>query len=172
MAKYTYPGIFFQEKDNTIRSNSFPGLGIGAIVMKSNKGPVNQRVLTTSYDNFTEIYGQPENLDDYGHFAAENYLAISNQLLTVRTTMGDEGYAQVQYPYSDADIKDVYRSKDTAEFKFIDNEDNANLKLLGNLNDVTQVSAISGQTGKEEWIVDPTLSSFRCISESWFWYNR
>ena len=143
MAKYSVPGINFTEIDNTIRSNSLPGLGIGAIVMKSNKGPVNQRVLTTSYDNFTDIYGQPENLDDYGHFAAENYLAISNQLLTVRTTMGDEGYAQIQFPYTDADLKDTYLSKDTSEFKYIDNEDNANLKLLGNLNDVTQVSALT-----------------------------
>lgn len=160
MAKYSVPGIRFTEIDNTIRSNSLPGLGIGAIVMKSNKGPVNQRVLTTSYDNFTDIYGQPENLDDYGHFAAENYLAISNQLLTVRTTMGDEGYAQIQYPYTDADLKDTYRSEDTSEFKYIDNEDNANLRLLGKLEDVTQVSAISGEEGKEEWIVEPTLSSF------------
>ena len=160
MAKYSVPGIRFTEIDNTIRSNSLPGLGIGAIVMKSNKGPVNQRVLTTSYDNFTDIYGQPENLDDYGHFAAENYLAISNQLLTVRTTMGDEGYAQIQYPYTDADLKDTYRSEDTSEFKYIDNEDNANLRLLGKLEDVTQVSAISGEEGKEEWIVDQALSSF------------
>ena len=159
MAKYSVPGIRFSELDNTIRSNSLPGLGIGAIVMKSNKGPVNQRVLTTSYDNFTDIYGQPENLDDYGHFAAENYLAISNQLLTVRTTMGDEGYAQIQYPYTDADLKDTYLSKDTSEFKYINNEDNANLKLLGNLNDVTQVSAIVGDKDKPEWLTNQALSS-------------
>ena len=157
MAKYSVPGIRFTEIDKTIRSNSLPGLGIGAIVMKSNKGPVNQRVLTTSYDNFTDIYGQPENLDDYGHFAAENYLAISNQLLTVRTTMGDEGYAQIQYPYTDADLKDTYLSKDTSEFKYINNEDNANLKLLGNLNDVTQVSAL---TTNDEWLpLNPNLSA-------------
>lgn len=159
MAKYSVPGIRFTEIDNTIRSNSLPGLGIGAIVMKSNKGPVNQRILTTSYDNFTDIYGQPENLDDYGHFAAENYLAISNQLMTVRTTMGDEGYAQIQYPYTDADLKDTYRSKDTAEYKYIDNEDDANLKLLGRLQDVTQVSAIIGNSANPEWLVNDALSS-------------
>ena len=157
MAKYSVPGIRFTEIDNTIRSNSLPGLGIGAIVMKSNKGPVNQRILTSSYDNFTEIFGQPENLDDYGHFAAENYLAISNQLLAVRTTMGDEGYAQIQFPYTDADLKDVYRSKDTSNFKYIDNEDNSNLLLLGNLDAVTQVTALASN---EEWIVEKTLSSF------------
>lgn len=168
MAKYSVPGIRFTEIDNTIRSNSLPGLGIGAIVMKSNKGPVNQRVLTTSYDNFTDIYGQPENLDDYGHFAAENYLAISNQLLTVRTTMGDEGYAQIQYPYTDADMKDTYRSKDTAEFKYIDNEDNANLKLLGRLEDVTQVSAMIGNSANPEWIAENPLSSFGVYQKAGF----
>lgn len=165
MAKYSVPGIRFTEIDNTIRSNSLPGLGIGAIVMKSNKGPVNQRILTSSYDNFTEIFGQPENLDDYGHFAAENYLAISNQLLAVRTTMGDEGYAQIQYPYTDADLKDVYRSKDTSNFKYIDNEDNSNLKLLGNLDAVTQVTALATNG---EWVVEPALSSFGVYQKASF----
>lgn len=168
MAKYSVPGIRFTEIDNTIRSNSLPGLGIGAIVMKSNKGPVNQRILTSSYDNFTEIFGQPENLDDYGHFAAENYLAISNQLLAVRTTMGDEGYAQIQFPYTDADLKDVYRSEDTSNFKYIDNEDNSNLLLLGNLDAVTQVTALSGEEGKEEWIVDDNLSAFGVYQKAAF----
>ena len=174
MAKYSVPGIRFTEIDNTIRSNSLPGLGIGAIVMKSNKGPVNQRILTSSYDNFTEIFGQPENLDDYGHFAAENYLAISNQLLAVRTTMGDEGYAQIQFPYTDADLKDVYRSKDTSNFKYIDNEDNNNLKLLGNLEAVTNVSALTGAqsttgTGTtEEWITNKALSSFGVYQKAAF----
>ena len=174
MAKYSVPGIRFTEIDNTIRSNSLPGLGIGAIVMKSNKGPVNQRILTSSYDNFTEIFGQPENLDDYGHFAAENYLAISNQLLAVRTTMGDEGYAQIQFPYTDADLKDVYRSEDTSNFKYIDNEDNNNLKLLGNLESVTNVSALTGAqsttgTGTtEEWITNKALSSFGVYQKAAF----
>ena len=165
MAKYSVPGIRFTEIDNTIRSNSLPGLGIGAIVMKSNKGPVNQRILTSSYDNFTEIFGQPENLDDYGHFAAENYLAISNQLLAVRTTMGDEGYAQIQYPYTDADLKDTYRSEDTSNFKFIDNEDNSNLKLLGNLSAVTQITALATNN---EWITEPKLDAFGVYQKAAF----
>ena len=71
MAKYTVPGIRFTEIDNTIRTESEPGMGIGAIVMKSNKGPVNQRVVTKNYGEFTEIFGEPETLTDYGHFAAE-----------------------------------------------------------------------------------------------------
>ena len=166
MAKYSVPGIRFTEIDNTVRSNSVPGLGIGAIVLKSNKGPVNQRILTSSYDYFTQIYGEPENLDDFGHFAAENYLAISNQLLCVRATMGDEGYAQIQYPYTDADSLDKFTSKDTAEFRYINNEDDSQLKLLGQLSAVTTVSALTAvnENGGYEWLpddleaVDPTSS--------------
>lgn len=156
MAKYSVPGISFKEIDNTVRSNSVPGLGIGAIVLKSNKGPVNQRILTSSYDYFTQIYGEPENLDDFGHFAAENYLAISNQLLCVRATMGDEGYAQIQYPYTDADSLDKFTSKDTAEFRYINNEDDSQLKLLGQLSAVTTVSALTAvnENGGYEWLPD------------------
>ena len=145
MAKYSVPGIRFTEIDNTVRSNSLPGLGIGAIVMKSNKGPVNQRILTSSYDYFTQIYGEPENLDDYGHFAAENYLGISNQLLCVRATMGDEGYAQIQFPYTDADLNDKFTSKDTSEFKYINNEDDSQLKLLEKLDTVTTISSLTNE---------------------------
>lgn len=157
MAKYSVPGIRFTEIDNTVRSNSLPGLGIGAIVMKSNKGPVNQRILTSSYDYFTQIYGEPENLDDYGHFAAENYLGISNQLLCVRATMGDEGYAQIQFPYTDADVNDKFTSKDTSEFKYINNEDDSQLKLLEKLDTVTTVDSI---VSSGEWINPPVLSGF------------
>ena len=157
MAKYSVPGIRFTEIDNTVRSNSLPGLGIGAIVMKSNKGPVNQRILTSSYDYFTQIYGEPENLDDYGHFAAENYLGISNQLLCVRATMGDEGYAQIQFPYTDADVNDKFTSKDTSEFKYINNEDDSQLKLLEKLDNVTTVDSI---ISSGEWINPPVLSGF------------
>lgn len=175
MAKFSVPGISFKEIDNTVRSNSIPGLGIGAIVLKSNKGPVNQRILTSSYDNFTQIYGEPENLDDFGHFAAENYLAISNQLLCVRATMGDEGYAQIQYPYTDADSLDKFTSKDTAEFRYINNEDDSQLKLLGQLSAVTTVSALTAvnDNGGYEWLPDDleavdTLSSFALKQKAQF----
>lgn len=156
MANFSTPGIYQKEIDNSIRSTSIPSIGIGAMVLKSNKGPVNQRILTSSYDNFTQMFGEPENLDDYGHFAAENYLAVSNNLLCVRATMGDEGYAQIQYPYNDADINDVYRSKDTSEFRYVNNEDNSQLKLVGPLSAVTNVSALSG----DEWIDTPELKGF------------
>lgn len=148
MAKFSVPQIKMTEIDNSVKTSAQPGLGIGAIVFKANKGPVNQRILTSSYDEFKTLYGDPEELTDFGHFAAERYLGVSNQLWTVRATMGDESYAQIQYPYSDTEAKYTYQSNDVASFKYIDNEDNAQLDLCDPLNAVTTTSAL---TAGNEW---------------------
>lgn len=149
MAKYSVPSIKFTEIDNSVRTSATPGLGIGAIVFKSNKGPVNQRILTSSYDEFKNIYGEPEDLTDYGHFAAERYLGVSNQLWTVRATMGDESYAQIQYPYSDTEAKFTYQSNDVASFKYVDNEDASQLDLCDPLTGVTNLVSLAEDN---EWI--------------------
>lgn len=154
MAKYSVPGIKFTEIDNTVRTNAEPGLGIGAIVMKSNKGPVNQRIVTSSYDEFTKIFGQPEELTDYGHFAAENYLTNSNQLFAIRATMGDEQYAQIQYPYSDAAADYKFKSNDIASFKFVNNEDASDLVLLDPLDGSNPVVELTAFTDGDEYIDD------------------
>lgn len=151
MAKYSVPGIRFTEIDNSVRTNAEPGLGIGAIVMKSNKGPVNQRIMTSSYDEFTRIFGQPEELTDYGHFAAENYLTNSNQLFAIRATMGDEQYAQIQYPYTDAEADYRYQSQDVAQFKYISNEDASDLVLLDPLDGNDPVADLHTFTGSNEY---------------------
>ena len=151
MARWTVPGIRTTEIDNTIRTSAAPTLGVGAIVMKSNKGPVNQRIVTSSYDEFTNVFGEPENLDDYGHFAAENFLANGSQLYAVRATMGDEAYAQIQYPYTDAEADDKYTADDTAVFKFIDNEDTSNIELLQKLDTVVELDTI---IKNDEWLID------------------
>lgn len=131
MAKFSTPGVYTTEIDNTIRNNSDFGVGVGAIVMKSNKGPVNQRVLVTSYDEFKSYYGAPESETDYGHFAAKNFLDNSRQLLVVRATMGDEGYAQVQYPYSDTVVDSQYdTAKNLRAFGYVDNEKGNNIKIV------------------------------------------
>ena len=157
MAKYSVPQIKFTEIDNSVRTSATPGLGIGAIVFKSNKGPVNQRILTSSYDEFKSIYGEPEDLTDYGHFAAERYLGVSNQLWTVRATMGDEAYAQIQYPYSDTEAKFTYQSNDVASFKYVDNEDASQLDLCDPLEKATNLASL---TENNEWVYpgsdDPT----------------
>lgn len=158
MAKYSVPGIRFTEIDNSVRTNAEPGLGIGAIVMKSNKGPVNQRIMTSSYDEFTRIFGQPEELTDYGHFAAENYLAYSNQLFAIRATMGDEQYAQIQYPYSDAEKDFRYKSKDIASFKYVNNEDASDLVLLDPLDGSDPVLEDLGSfTANGDYVKDEAL---------------
>ena len=157
--KWQTPGIRFTEIDNTIQTNADPGIGIGAIVMKSNKGPVNMRVLSRNYNEFVEHFGEPEALDDYGHFAAENYLAVSNQLLAVRATMGDEEYSQIQFSYPEASTSATNMSEDTCVFKYVDNLGDNNLDLVQQLSAVTVLSALLVEEGEEdhksaEWLVD------------------
>lgn len=151
MAKYSVPGIRFTEIDNTIRTESQPGVGIGAIVMKSNKGPVNQRIVTSNYSEFTEIFGEPENITDYGHFAAENYFQNSTQLFAVRATMGDEQYSQIQFSYPDASITATNKSKDTCIMTCVDNQEDNKLLLLQPLSAVTIYENI---TANGDWDID------------------
>lgn len=132
--KWSTPGVVFREVDNTVRANADPGNGRGAIVLNANKGYPNQRVLNTSLDDFYKMYGEPDNVNQYGHFAAANFFgAGSEQLLTVRATMGDEGYAQVQYPYTDASTIDTKNVSGMETFQFVDNELTDNLKLIENI---------------------------------------
>lgn len=175
MAKYTVPKINFTEIDNSIRTVSEPGIGIGAIVIKSNKGPVNMRTVSRNYGEFKEIFGPPEALDDYGHFAAENYLANSNQLYAVRATMGDEQYSQIQYAFPNASSKGQNLSPDTAVFKYVDNEGLYDLKLTQPLSAVTLVDALIAndkskdipEDERQEWIIDDvTYSGFSLKQEA------
>lgn len=142
MAKYSVPGIRFTEIDNTIQTESEAGMGVGAIVMKANKGPVNQRIVTKNYSEFTRIFGEPETLTDYGHFAAENYFANSTQLFSVRCTMGDEQYAQIQFSYPEASVTATNKSPDTSVFKFVDNQEDYQLKLLQPLTAITTIDPL------------------------------
>ena len=127
--KWSTPGIGFREIDNTIRPNADPGDGIGAIVINANRGVPNQRVLCTTIDKFHEYFGKPDQPDQDGHFAAQVYFdqGGATQLLAVRATMGDEGYSQIQYPYTDSVDKNNVDGIQTLEF--VDNTllDNARL---------------------------------------------
>lgn len=164
MAKYTVPGIKFTEIDNTIRTETEPGLGIGAIVMKSNKGPVNQRIVTRNYNEFVEVFGEPESLTDYGHFAAENYFANSTQLFAVRATMGDEQYAQLQFAYPDATITN--KADDTGVFKYVDSQSDYQLKLIPKLNTVQE--DITSLTANHEWELPANASG----SDAFYLYKE
>lgn len=145
MAKYSVPGIRITEIDNSIQNDSAPAMGVGAIVLKSNRGPVNQRVVTHDYNQFKEVFGAPETLTDYGHFAAENYFANSTQMYAVRATMGDEQYAQIQFTYENAPVTATNKSKTTAKLEFVDNQGLNNLVLLQALS----ANGFAALTGKE-----------------------
>ena len=128
--KWSTPGIGYKEIDNTIRPNADPGDGIGAIVINANRGVPNQRVLCTTIDKFHEYFGKPDQPDQYGHFAAQVYFdqGGATQLLAVRATMGDEGYAQIQYPYTDSVDKNNIPGIQTLEF--VDNTLGDNARLV------------------------------------------
>ena len=165
MAKYSYAKVNFTEIDNTVRNTTTPSVGVGAIVMKANRGPVNERILTHNMQEFEQYFGKAENLDDYGHFAAENYFQNSNSMYAIRATMGDEAYAQIQYPYSDAQAKDKLASKDTASFQFIDNEDTNRLELLDPL---APVAPMDESVRAGEWDFDKTTNAFAASKEAGF----
>lgn len=128
--KWSTPGIGMNEQDNTVRPNAEPGDGIGACVVNANRGYPNQRVLCTTIDKFHEFFGTPDNPNQYGHFAAQVYFENggATQLLAVRATMGDEGYAQIQFPY--ADSIDKNHVEDTQSLGFVDNEILDNIKII------------------------------------------
>jgi hypothetical protein len=128
--KWTTPGVGFSEIDNTVRPNAEPGDGIGAIVINANRGYPNQRVLCTTIDKFHEYFGTPDNPNQFGHFAAQVYFegGGATQLLAVRATQGDEGYAQIQYPYTGSTDKNHEQNVET--LNFVDNNIDNQLKLI------------------------------------------
>ena len=143
--KWSVPGVTFREIDNTVRANAEPGNGRGAIVLNSNKGLPNQRVLNTSLSDFYKMYGEPDNVNQYGHFAAANFFgAGSQQLLTVRATMGDEGYAAIQYPYTDAAPNDKKSIEQVQQFAFVDNNMMDNV-VLTNTIEASEAAGLSSQ---------------------------
>lgn len=151
--KWSTPGIGFREVDNTVRPNADPGDGIGAIVMNANRGYPNQRVLCTTIDKFHEFFGTPDNPNQYGHFAAQVYFdqGGATQLLAVRATMGDEGYAQIQYPYTDAG-EDKNKDANSETLTYVDNEMLNNIKIIDAITDQYN----STQAGREGFTPYPS----------------
>lgn len=97
------PDVYIKEVDNTfVRDTSNTVFGTGAITLKANQGPVNQRLLFTRFRDFQQVFGKPTSTTDYGHFAARLYMAVAPSLYVIRASYGDEGYATIQYPSVDA----------------------------------------------------------------------
>lgn len=150
--KWSTPGIVFREVDNTVRANADPGNGRGAIVLNANKGYPNQRVLSTSLDDFYKTYGTPDNVNQYGHFAAANFFgAGSQQLLAVRATQGDEGYAQIQYPYTDASQASTNFVNYIEAFQFVDNQLTDQVVLICSADSATISKAALERDGYAEY---------------------
>lgn len=154
MAKFSTPGVYFTEIDNTIQQEATASLGTGAIVIKSNKGMVNQIVNKKNYSSFVNTYGNPEKLDDYGHFAAENYFENSDSLQVIRATMGDEQYSQIQYPYNDASDKKIDERQGI--FEFVENDGENKLKIVEDIN----ASYIANLTANDEWNISPNSPTY------------
>lgn len=144
------PGIGFTEVDNTVRQNAAAGDGIGAVVLNANRGYPNQRVLCTTIDKFHEFFGTPDQTDQYGHFAAQVYFdqGGATQLLAVRATMGDEGYSQIQYPYTDSIYKNSVEGLQSLDF--VDGEMGDNVRLINPISEdmiTPEVASADGFTG-------------------------
>lgn len=142
---WSTPGIGFSEIDNSTVANTQIVDGVGAIVMDANQGYVNQRVLSTSRRKFHEQFGDQETAEQYGHFAADQFLTYSPQLYAVRATMGDESYGFIQFPYDDAAAKDCKVTQLLQQFNYIDKEGEPQIKLLDPMKGYFEFSNLSAE---------------------------
>lgn len=130
MAKWTTPGIGFTEVDNTSITSTDNQEAVGAIVFQSNRGRPNQRIFSDSLSAFQREFGTAESVNDYGHIAASLYFGYggSEALYGIRATMGDEKYAQIQYPLTNSpDVQNM----DTIQYtNYIDSKGDDVLDLI------------------------------------------
>ncbi|MCQ2210870.1 MAG: hypothetical protein MJZ34_11305 [Paludibacteraceae bacterium] len=147
MAKWSNPGLSFREIDNSVVNNSGPTpLGRGAIVLNSNRGYPNQRILSTNLNEFYENFGEPDNPNQYGKFAASQFFQAGSQsLLAVRATQGDEQYAFLQVPYNSIDITvtDMNSVSGLESYRYVNKDAEDVLKLIYPTNQIA-ASQISG----------------------------
>lgn len=89
--KFTLPGIQVNEVDLSEVVEP-AGTSTGAIVGKTNKGPVNTRIAISNDKQFLDVFGEPTAITDYAHQAALIY-SQEAPLVFVRASFGDEYYA-------------------------------------------------------------------------------
>jgi len=75
---------------------------VGAIVMRSGKGPVNTRTLITSIPDFIDRFGTPNPRIGFGHYSALSFLEKSNQLYVTRVINTDALTAGAYWTVDDA----------------------------------------------------------------------
>lgn len=81
------PGVFVRETD---LSQIIPAVATStaAIVAYTNKGPANKIVTVTNPDKFVELFGRPNPVLGWGHYAALAYLQEGSQLKFTRVING------------------------------------------------------------------------------------
>ena len=100
---YSNPGVYKFETDisNVIRPL---GTSTGAMVGKTNVGPVNMRVLVNTDKQFVTTFGKPVSSSDFSHYGAINFLSESQNLWMVRCSYGDEYYSNTMFPNMSAGL--------------------------------------------------------------------
>ena len=100
---FSTPGIYRVEKDvsNVVRPL---GTSTGAIVGKTNVGPVNMRMLVNTDKQFITTFGKPVSSTDYAHYGAIQFLNESQNMWMVRCSYGDEKYSNVMIPNVSATV--------------------------------------------------------------------
>ena len=78
------PGVEIFERDLTLRIPSVTS-SVGAIVVASEKGPLNRLTLINDAKQYDDTFGIPNDTDYSHYFTASAFLAGSNQLYVVRT---------------------------------------------------------------------------------------
>lgn len=76
-------GVYIKEFDLSRRVRAISS-SVGAIVGASNRGPVGQRTLVTSNQEFQALFGFPNAQVSFLHYAAEAYLRRSDRLYITR----------------------------------------------------------------------------------------
>ena len=100
---FSTPGVYRVEKDlsNVVRPL---GTSTGAMVGKTNVGPVNMRMLVSTDKQFVSTFGKPVSASYFAHYGAIQFLGESQNLWMVRCTYGDERYANVAFPNVSAGV--------------------------------------------------------------------
>jgi phage tail sheath protein FI len=88
MPSFVAPGVYLVERDFSDFLAPISSTSLG-LVITAKRGPLNERTLITSQDQFIETFGEPMD-DSFGAHAALNYLRVGNELWVVRVARGFE----------------------------------------------------------------------------------
>lgn len=160
MSIYISPGIYSTEKD---LSDVVPALASSsaALVGYSAKGSVDEVLLVTNNQQFTEYYGNPDpSSGHYFHYAALAYLAQGNKLYCLRVTNGAlYGGVNIMASTSSEENAAISAGKSSATFGVASGLDDDVLFQIvgadpGTWNNKIKVKVQNVKDGSESVIVD------------------